>query len=271
DGAADGPRWELFQRLAQSPKVVWLPVAAAVADVVEDGIRLWLIWHAFRSVDGSAPTAVVGGAWLATFLKFGLLALSVIALLMLVRDCGLVRGTWGSIWWSIRRLRVAIGATLIYVALVVGDPTGQAADLIRRWLDSWGDALVGLSAVVGAAALGFTVWLITRRIVLANQNMAADERRPQERQMAWIWLAVVLVTAVGATFSFGWQIDRHSSVILIVAAVVLFAAMFLPGLTPTRRAAKVATDWRTLLLIATGAAWILSLTAHLDELEAPAA
>jgi hypothetical protein len=270
EDAKFGVRWQLFQRLAGSRAAVWLPVAAGIADLAEDGIRFSLIWNAFRSGDGRAQTEVVTAAWIATTTKFGLLVLSVVVILLLIRDRGVARGHFGMIRWALWRLRIPIGATLVFVALLLGDPTGQAADLIRRWIDSWPNALIGVAAIIGAGLLGFTVWLITRRIVLSNQDLGPDARRRQELAMTWLWLGVGVVTMIVAIVALDWKIDPDTLAILTVAVALLLAAMFLPGYTAKGTTGRIITDWRTILLVATVTAWIVSAIADWQELRAPA-
>lgn len=270
EGTARDQRWGPLRKLVASPGAIGLPMAVAVADLAENGIRLGLIWHAFAPGDGSAPTWVVATAWVVTSAKFVLLGLSLAVLLLLVRESDVVAGRWAAIGWSLWRLRIPVGAVLIFVAMVLGDPTGQTADLIRRWLDNWWEAGIGLAAIIGAGLLGFTVWLITRRIVLADQRMTEQVRHKQDLKMTAVWLGVLVIAGLAAKVVLGWKTDRNTLMILMVGAGLVLAVVFLPGRRPVSPVAKVATDWRTILLVATVAAWVVSTLARWGELRAAA-
>ncbi|GAA2475376.1 hypothetical protein [Winogradskya humida] len=275
--ASVGARWELFHRIAVSGRAWRIPVVAAAADAIEDVLRWMLVREACDAGDGySPPGMVVGAVWLATTAKIVLLVLSVAVIVLLAHDRGVTRGRWGSIWWSVRRLRVPIGATLAFAGLLLGDPTGQGADLIRSWIDSWADAGRGVFAVAGAALLGFTGWLITRRLVLASQDDqsaprddASAGRRREELRMTWIWIGVGVVAAGTAMVILRWGMDRETSLILAATAAILLVAMLVPG---SRFAVRfpLLGGWRAVLLIATVAAWIVFAVADWRELGAPA-
>ncbi|MFI7601374.1 hypothetical protein [Actinoplanes sp. NPDC049681] len=265
--AGPDERFAVLRQVAGSSAAFWLPIAAAAADLAEDGLRYWLIANAFGDGDGSAPGWVVGLSWFCTTAKFVLIALSILVVVALGHG-RLVN--WRQARWALWRLRVPVGAVLFFVALVLGDPTGQADDLIRRWLDSWWNALTGVAAIAGAMLLGLTVWLVTRRVVLANQSDTGSSRRHRELIMTGLWLGVLAVTAVVAILALGWHVDRNTMSILVVAVVLLLAAVFLAGTEVPTTFGKVATDWRTILGLAVLAAWVVSFAAGWPELRAPA-
>ena len=267
--APAGPdeRFALLRQVAASRAAFWFPIAAAVVDVTEDILRYWLIANAFGGGDGSAPGLVVCAAWFCTTLKYVLIGLSVLVVVALGHER---LAGWRVARWALWRLRVPSGAVLLFVALVLGDPTGQADDLIRRWLDSWWNALTGVAAITGAVLLGLTVWLVTRRVVLADQSDTGGDRRRRELIMTGLWLGVLAATAAVAILALGWNVDRNTLSVLVVAVVLLLAAVFLAGTSVPTVFGRIATDWRTILGLAVLAAWVVSFTAGWAELRAAA-
>jgi hypothetical protein len=85
---------------------------------------------------------------------------------------------------------VLLGAWGLFL---IFDPTGQAPDTFRRWLDGWGRFSVSAaSTVLAAALLGAVTWTSTRRSVLAD--LQVKEKQPR----ALVWAVVVGALCVGA-------------------------------------------------------------------------
>ncbi|MFI7542875.1 hypothetical protein [Actinoplanes sp. NPDC049599] len=197
------PRWWL------------LPLVLAACDAVENLVRLVIV---LRTVDGAAvPGWLIWASWVPTTLKLLLFAICVVLLLVLLLDSGIPGTWWRGVGWALWRLRVAVLATVLYVAVLLVDPTGQAIDLARRWLNDPVNAVAGVLALLAAGLLGFATWLTARRVVLADQTSRAAGDVPWRR----VLLAAAAVTAVAAWLS-GW---RSLGAVTVVAVAILLLGL----------------------------------------------
>lgn len=192
-------------------------LALAITDVIEDVLRLGLV-HRWVSGDWW-----VYGAWFVTLVKWALLLL-VVALVVhawaaprMVR-AGPRRGS--PLAWAVVKLRVAVVLLAVWGLFVIFDPTGQSADIFRRWLDGdlqlLGSAAISLAA---AAALGFATWTTTRRAVLAG--FAVAPRAPRW----WVWLAVAVACAALTLWPHWTHLVGPAVVIGLVFALALGARL----------------------------------------------
>ncbi len=193
-------------------RLAWILVPfAAFADLAENGLRWVLVDRALRGHD--VDNGLIIGSWTATTMKFALIGAFVAVLVVLLLDSTLLR-TW--LWrslWSLWRLRVPLVATALFVVLLLADATGQAVDLARRWADDgWALAGGGL-AFVGSLLLGLTVWLVARRVVLADHSGRAD--KPVRW---WAWL---LAVAVGSGLLAWWRGLTELFAISVLSSAVL--------------------------------------------------
>ncbi|NUT34758.1 MAG: hypothetical protein HOV79_17010, partial [Hamadaea sp.] len=157
--------WSRLRRWAHLASLPYLAVAAAGADVVEDVLRLTMV---LRATGGHAiPGWLIWLSWLATTAKFALLAVFAVFLVVLVADTRKLRAWLKRMWWATWRLRVAVAAVGLFAGALLFDVTGQAIDLVRRWVDSRADLFGGVLTVLGSALLGLAAWLMARRLVLA--------------------------------------------------------------------------------------------------------
>jgi hypothetical protein len=216
----------VLRRFAHWRRVWILVPLAAVADLTEDGLRWLLIDHALTGQGVS--TAVIVGSWAATTIKLALLGSFIAVLVVLLLDSTLLRTWLGRTIWSLWRLRVPVLITAAFVVLLLADATGQAVDLARRWADDDLALVGGGFALVGGLLLGLTVWLVARRVVLADHSDSAD--KPVRW---WAWLVSV---AVGSGL-LGWLAK-------------------LPGYTRS-----LSSPWRSLL----GLLWGTRATRHIDR------
>ena len=170
-------------------------------------------WWIARFVGKDVDNGLIIGSWTATTMKFALIGAFVAVLVVLLLDSTLLR-TW--LWrtlWSLWRLRVPLVATAVFVVLLLADATGQAVDLARRWADDgWALAGGGL-ALVGSLLLGLTVWLVARRVVLADHSGRAD--KPVRW---WAWL---LGVAVGSGLLAWWRGLTELFAISVLSSAVL--------------------------------------------------
>ncbi len=202
----------------------WILVPlGAIADLTENGLRWLLIDRALTG--NSVDTTVIIGSWVATTSKFVFLGAFTAVLFVLLLDSTLLRTWLGRVLWSLWRLRIPLLATAAFVVLLLADATGQAVDLARRWADD-GLALVGGGfALVGSLLLGFTVWLVARRVVLADHSGSVDKS-----VRWWAWL---LGIAVGSGL-LAW----FAKMTELFAITVLAVAMLLLGLLWGTRATR---------------------------------
>ncbi len=205
-------------------RYAWILVPlAAIADLTENGLRWLLIDRALAG--NGVDTGIIVGSWAATTIKFALLGAFTAALVVLLLDSTLVRTWLGRTLWSLWRLRIPLLATAAFVVLLLADATGQAVDLARRWADDSLALVGGGFALGGSLLLGLTVWLVARRVVLADHSDSAD--KPVRW---WAWL---LGVAVGSGL-LAWLAKLPE----MFAITVLAAAMLVLGLLWGSRATR---------------------------------
>ncbi len=213
----------VLQRLAHA-RLAWILVAlAAVADAAENGLRLSMVERTIA--DLTVSDALIIGSWVATTLKVALIGTFVALLVVLLRDSTLLRTWLRRTLWAIWRLRAPLIATAVFVAALLGDATGQTVDLSRRWVDDWTAMAGGLLAIVGSLLLGLTVWLIARRVVLADQSGVPD------KEVRW-WAWLLGVAAVSAVLAF-W-LDLNELYAVPALALVILVLGFFWGLRANR-------------------------------------
>ena len=190
----------------------WLVVALAAADLLEDALRTFLVYQ-----DPPADWLSYV-AWGVTWLKWVLLGCVLIliaqALHWHVRTApsrGLLRAAL--------RLRVPVVLLGAWGVFVLFDPTGQTADIFRRWLN---DALqFGESALfsIGAtAALAFATWTTSRRAVLAHFDVTADD---------WLWLKWLTVGAAVAVLALATGSENLWGIVVVIGAVFALTGLAL--------------------------------------------
>ncbi len=170
-------------------------------------------------------TGIIVGSWAATTIKFALLVAFTAALVVLLLDSTLVRTWLGRTLWSLWRLRIPLLATAAFVVLLLADATGQAVDLARRWADDSLALVGGGFALGGSLRLGLTVWLVARRVVLADHSGSVD--KPVRW---WAWL---LGVAVGSGL-LAWLAKLPEMFAITVLAVAMLVLGLLWGSRATR-------------------------------------
>jgi hypothetical protein len=166
---------------------LWILLAAA-ADVVENLLRLvvvgfeepspWLLWP----------------AWAMTVAKFGFLALAATSMAAAWSVAPGGRATLT----PLVRLRLPAVVLGVFSLLMLFDPTGQVADIFRRWLDGFG-TFFGLLAttLAGVALLSWVTWSSAWRAVLASGSVSEWANR-WRRAIIPGAIAAVLALLVGA-------------------------------------------------------------------------
>ncbi|WP_027344765.1 hypothetical protein [Hamadaea tsunoensis] len=208
--------WSRLRIWAHDVRLPYLVLAAVGFDLLEDVARLVMVE---RTVAGwSVPTWLVWASWVCTTLKFAALGAFAVFLVVLLLDTGRLKVWLRNGGWALWRLRVAVVAVALYAALLLLDPTGQARDLVRRWVGGPADLVAGVLTVLAAAVLGLAAWLLTRRLVLAEH--APD---PARHEVTWaIWLFVAAAAAAFCALAFGW--------IELWATAAVLAGLLLLGL-----------------------------------------
>ena len=181
----------LLRRVGASPRANGWLIAAVVADLLENALRVAIV------AAGSHAPVLVYTAWLATSAK----SLALLAVLLLVAHALYARrveirggGTLEALW----RVRIPLVLLGPFGLLLIFDPTGQSPDTFRRWFDDGGRFVTSLLWTVGGTALLSAVaWTTVRRTVLGASAVAA--RPPQAARWA---LAAVALSAIA--FGLGW-------------------------------------------------------------------
>ena len=227
----------VLQRLAHA-RTAWILVAvAAFADLAENVLRQTLI--ELTLADQPVSDLLIVGSWVATTLKFAFLGVFVGLLVVLLIDSTLWRTWLRRTIWALWRLRAPLLATGVFVALLLADATGQAVDLTRRWADDWGALAGGLFALIGSVLLGLTVWLLARRVVLADQGDRTDQAVP--------WSAWLLAVAAGSG-ALAFLLGLRELYAVTALSLVILALGFLWGTRANRvrhdTVAEAAADTR---------------------------
>ncbi len=192
-----------------------LAVAAAVADATENALRQVMVERAVAGV--GVPDWLIQLSWAMTTAKLVLVVSALVLLVVLLHDTGLLvvwaRRTSRALW----RLRIVVVAVGLYLALLLADPTGQAIDLARRWVDDatslWGAVLV----FAGSLLLGLAAWLYARRVVLSDQT-----QRPSRLPWTPVLIVFAVLTAAGGLL--GW---RQLYAFTALAVIILIAGWWL--------------------------------------------
>jgi hypothetical protein len=203
-------------RRAAAPKraEIWL-VALIAADLLENALRIAIV------ATGSHAAILVYAAWFATVAKW----LTLAAVVLLVANAGRARRlheghghSASRTLWALWRLRIPLLLLGGFGLLLIFDPTGQAPDTFRRWLDSGDGFASSLAWTAGATALLSAVtWTTVRRTVLAGYDVAEHGPHP------WRWglFAVALATIA---FAVDWvNLLGFAVVILLVFLLGAFA------------------------------------------------
>lgn len=220
--ATDG-RWSQLRTLSRGRRW-WVPVAAVAGfGTVQIIVRAVVVRYALHnqprpdSAISAALNAAIYAVWAAATLKVLALGLCVLLLVALLYDTGLIEQWWKPTLKALWRLRLAVAASVLYLGLLVGDPTGQALDLVRRWLDNGYTLVGGVLALVGSAALGWAIWLVARRIVLSDQ----PDRAASADLASRVWLLVLAIATAAATVV-SWRAGlRELRAVAVVTGVVL--------------------------------------------------
>jgi hypothetical protein len=200
--ASTGVTANRLQQWAHSDRAYVIIMAAAGCDFLENVLRLVLVR---LTVTGkTVETGLIVTSWLATTAKFLLLGICVAMLVVLVCE-KLPAASLTPVLCTLWRLRIGVIAVALFVALLLADPTGQAIDLARRWVGDTHGPIAWALAVTGSVLLGLAVWLMARRVVLADHHQAADDQDPDRTVRRWrISLATVAVSTVVLAWLSGW-------------------------------------------------------------------
>ncbi len=215
-----------LRRVAYWRRGPLLAVAAAVADAIANSLRLSIVEE---TVAGNpVPSWVIGVAWAFNLTRLVLIAACLVLLLVLLHDTGLLmtwlRRTARALW----RLRIVVVAIALYALLLLQDPTGQAVDLARRWLDDGVGLVAGVLVFGSSVMLGLAVWLYARRVILAE-----NDEKPTRVRWAVLLAGVALVTAA-LGIGFGWReifAFTGLAVLILVAGWLLFRTPITGGKT----------------------------------------
>ncbi len=220
-------RGELGTAAAKWPWVLGLVV---VADLFENGLRMFVVWG------DNTSWLLLHAAWVSTMAKWLFLALALGLLTALVARAGReiqVRAKWLPVGYALWRVRVPCVLIAAWAAFLLFDPTGQAPDLFRRWLDGGGLVLQLVGTLVASAVFGLAAWMTVRRVVLTGWAVRDDP--PSGRVLFFVAVAAGLVAWLASVRN----LLAITSVLLVVVFLGVMPAKERPS-GPRRRATTAA-------------------------------
>ncbi|MBB5872655.1 hypothetical protein F4553_006089 [Allocatelliglobosispora scoriae] len=224
--------WTRLRQAAHRKYLPYLAIGGAAADVIENTLRLIMVERAIGQ--RSVPDVLIVFSWISTTAKFGLLVAFGVLVAVLLLDTGLLRQWLRRAGWALWRLRVAFAAATLYVLILLADATGQAVDLVRRWVDDASGILVGVFSILAALLLGLVIWIQARRVVLSDQH---HDHTPKTIDVVRWQVALAGTAAVLAAIA--WFLDWRELFAAAAIAAVLFGLGFL-GRTQKAMAAAAA-------------------------------
>ncbi len=167
----DGPqgeeyrgKWPVTVRGQTISGASWLVVALAAADLLENVLHTLMAIQRCPDPRGCVPDSLIDGSVVVTLVKWGLLAVVIVAGALAARRA------WEPFWARTRELVVATweqrfsllaflpiaALSVLPLGSVVSDLFDQLPDVQRRWLDGWSDLFdLGWAALIFV----FAVWL----------------------------------------------------------------------------------------------------------------
>jgi hypothetical protein len=182
-------------------------LALAAVDLIEDALLLAVATRRLPGTDAVLLTCLAATAikWILVLVVVGLVAAR-------LRErsawfSALVTDTWRSLW----ALRTPALLSVAFGLLLLGDPTGQASDLLRRWMDSdW----TGAWSIAATGAFGLGLWAAARRILLGRYNPPNSDVSPPQ----WLILGLGTVLVAGGLWRDLTRLAGVGGVILVVWA-----------------------------------------------------